>query len=93
MFEHSETSHMTNSKSHLIVEVEEPRVKSHDEGQRRGEVVRHADGAERDVGALPVEREDDLHDCLRHRRQHGRPQRVHLERNKGDLFYIRLNWA
>ena len=86
MFEHTQTSDMTHSKSHLIVEVEEPRVEPHDERERRGEVVGHADGAERDVGALPVEREDDLHDCLRHRRQHGRPQRVHLERNPGDLL-------
>ena len=86
MFEHTQTSDRTHSKSHLVVEVEEPRVEPHDERERRGEVVGHADGAERDVGALPVEREDDLHDCLRHRRQHGRPQRVHLERNKGDLL-------
>ena len=70
---------MRSSHSYLIVQVEKPRVEPHDEGERRGEVVRHADGAERDVGALPVEREDDLHHGLRHRRQHGRPQRVHLE--------------
>ena len=73
---------MNETCPYLIVEVEEPRVKSHDEGQRRGEVVGHADGAERHVRALPVEREEDLHHRLRHRRQHVRTQRVHLGEGK-----------
>ena len=66
----------TRFKDALPHQVKKPRVEADDERQRGGQVVWHADGAERDVGALPVEREDDLDDGLGHRRQDGRTQRV-----------------
>ncbi len=47
-----------------VVQVEEARVEADDEGQRCGQVVSHSDGTERNVRALPNEREDDLHDGL-----------------------------
>jgi len=57
-------------------QVKESWIESNDEGQRRSEVVGHADGAERDVGTLPVEGEDDLDDGLSDRRQDWRPERM-----------------